>query len=40
MFMFAKETVEFAGFEITMAGIRPTDKYIELQELPDTKEYK
>ena len=28
-FMFAKETVEFAGFEITMEGIRPTDKYIE-----------
>jgi hypothetical protein len=27
--MFAKETVEFAGFEITMEGIRPTDKYIE-----------
>jgi hypothetical protein len=28
-FMFAKETVEFLGFEITMEGIRPTDKYIE-----------
>ena len=28
-FMFAMETVEFAGFEITMEGIRPTDKYIE-----------
>jgi hypothetical protein len=28
-FMFAKETVEFAGFEITLEGIRPTDKYIE-----------
>jgi hypothetical protein len=28
-FMFAKETVEFAGFEITMEGIKPTDKYIE-----------
>jgi hypothetical protein len=27
-FVFAKETVEFAGFEITMEGIRPTDKYI------------
>jgi hypothetical protein len=27
-FMFAKETVEVAGFEITMEGIRPTDKYI------------
>jgi hypothetical protein len=27
--MFAKETVEFAGFKITMEGIRPTDKYIE-----------
>jgi hypothetical protein len=28
-FMFAKETLEFAGFEITMEGIKPTDKYIE-----------
>jgi hypothetical protein len=28
-FVFAKETVEFAGFKITMEGIRPTDKYIE-----------
>ena len=28
-FMFAKETVEFASFEITMEGIKPTDKYIE-----------
>ena len=28
-FMFANETVEFAGFEITMDGIRRTDKYIE-----------
>jgi hypothetical protein len=29
-FMFAKETMEFAGFEITMEGInKPTDKYIE-----------
>jgi hypothetical protein len=27
-FMFAKATVEFAAFEITMEGIRPTDKYI------------
>jgi hypothetical protein len=27
--MFAKETVEFAGFEITKEGIKPTDKYIE-----------
>jgi hypothetical protein len=27
MFMFAKETVEFTGFKITMEGIRPTDKY-------------
>ena len=28
-FMFAKKTVEFAGFEITKEGIKPTDKYIE-----------
>jgi hypothetical protein len=28
-FIFARETMEFAGFEITMEGIRPTDKYIE-----------
>jgi hypothetical protein len=28
-FMFAKESVEFAGFDITMEGIRLTDKYIE-----------
>jgi hypothetical protein len=28
-FVFAKETVEVAGFEITMEGIKPTDKYIE-----------
>jgi hypothetical protein len=28
-FMFAKETVEFAGFEIITEGFRPTDKYIE-----------
>jgi hypothetical protein len=28
-FTFAKETVEFAGFEITNEGIKPTDKYIE-----------
>ena len=28
-FVFAKETVEFAGFEITREGIRTTDKYIE-----------
>jgi hypothetical protein len=28
-FVFAKETVEFAGFEITKEGIKPTDKYIE-----------
>ena len=27
-FMFAKETMEFPGFEITMEGIKPTDKYI------------
>jgi hypothetical protein len=27
-FVFAKETVEFAGFEITKEGIKPTDKYI------------
>jgi hypothetical protein len=34
-FMFAKETVAFAGFEITKEGIKPTDKYIEA-ELPNT----
>lgn len=28
-FQFAKEEVEFAGFMITMSGIRPTDKYID-----------
>ena len=28
-FMFTKETVEFAGFEVTMDGIKPTDKHIE-----------
>ena len=28
-FVFAKETVEFAGFEITKEGIKPTDMYIE-----------
>jgi hypothetical protein len=28
-FVFAKETVDFAFFKITMEGIRPTDKYIE-----------
>ena len=28
-FVFAKETVEFAGFEITKEGIKPTDTYIE-----------
>jgi hypothetical protein len=28
-FVFAKETVEFAGFKITKKGIKPTDKYIE-----------
>jgi hypothetical protein len=26
---FAKETVEFAGFKITMEGIKPTNKYVE-----------
>ena len=25
-FEFAKETVEFSGFKITMEGIKPTDK--------------
>ena len=29
-FQFAKETVEFAGFLITMKGIKPTDRYIEM----------
>jgi hypothetical protein len=28
-FEFAKETVEFAEFEITMERINPTDKYVE-----------
>jgi hypothetical protein len=28
-FKFAKETVEFAGFKITMEVIKPTDKYVE-----------
>jgi hypothetical protein len=28
-FEFAKETVEFVGFKITMEGIKPTDKYVE-----------
>ena len=28
-FAFARESVEFAGFEITTKGIKPTDKYIE-----------
>ena len=28
-FAFARETVEFAGFEITSKGIRPTAKYVE-----------
>ena len=28
-FEFTKETVEFAGFKITMEGIKPTDKYVE-----------
>ena len=28
-FAFARETVEFAGFELTTEGIRPTAKYIE-----------
>ena len=28
-FEFAKETVEFAGFKITMEGIKPTDRYVE-----------
>ena len=28
-FKFAKETVEFAGFQITMEGIKPTDKYVQ-----------
>jgi hypothetical protein len=28
-FVFTKETVEVAGFEITKKGIKPTDKYIE-----------
>ena len=27
-FEFAKESVEFAGFQITMEGIKPTDKYV------------
>ena len=27
-FQFANRTVEFAGFQITMKGIQPTDKYI------------
>ena len=26
---FAKETLEFAGFKITMEGIKPKDKYVE-----------
>ena len=28
-FVFAKETVEFAGFDITKEGIKPTDTYID-----------
>ena len=28
-FVFAKETVEFAGFIVTKEGIKPTDTYIE-----------
>jgi hypothetical protein len=28
-FRFATKSVEFAGFEITMEGIKPTDKYVE-----------
>ena len=28
-FMFARKTMEFAGFEITKEGIKPTDTYIE-----------
>ena len=28
-FVFAKETVEFAGFVVTKEGIKPTDTYIE-----------
>ena len=27
-FQFASRSVEFAGFQITMKGIQPTDKYI------------
>ena len=27
-FQFASKSVEFAGFQITMKGIQPTDKYI------------
>ena len=28
-FQFAKETVEFVGFMITMKGIKPMDRYLE-----------
>ena len=37
-FHFAEEEVEFAGFVITMDGIRPTDKYIEtIRNFPTPK---
>ena len=37
-FEFAKQEVEFAGFKITMEGIKPTDKYIEaIRNFPTPK---
>ena len=34
-FEFANESVEFAGFNITMDGIKPTDKYVQsIQNFP------
>ena len=34
---FAKESVEFAGFQITMEGIKPTDKDVQsIRNFPTT----